>query len=311
MAATSPRTGTPATPDADLIIIGGGPAGCAAARMAASVGMRSVLIEPDALCRNLYRIPALNNVLGGYTSGPELADSITEEIKKTELCRIELGRRATSLRAADDLVAVTLDMGTQLIAPYVIVATGVGPLQPSDASWITAPPDVALAPLWQADGETAEGRTLLILGGDRPIGTFLRAHPTSGTRLLVAYPHTDDYKIDEIREEPRVTLLPADHVILHPTGEASTAEIVGRDGERQIVKADFTYLSIGTSPTAPSGDLVRDAEGYCPAADQHPRIIIAGDLRSARFQRIMTAIGSGSEAALHTYYATRDLIPAR
>ncbi|WP_055534666.1 FAD-dependent oxidoreductase [Streptomyces graminilatus] len=311
MAATSPRPGTPATPDADLIIIGAGPAGCAAARMAASVGMRSVLIEPDALCRNLYRIPALNNVLGGYTSGPELADSITEEVKNTGLCRIELGRRAISLRTADDLVTVTLDTGTQLLAPHVIVATGVGPLQPSDAAWITAPSDLILAPLWQAEGDTAEGRTLLILGGDRPIGTFLRAHPTTDTRLLVTYPRTDDYKIDEIRDEPRVTLLPADHVTLHPKGEASTADILGRDGERQMVTADFTYLSIGTSPTAPSGDLVRDAEGYCPPADQHPRVIIAGDLRSAGFQRIMTALGSGSEAALHAYYETRDLLPPR
>ena len=67
--------------DTDLIIIGGGPGGCAAARMAASVGMRSILIEPDRLCRNLYRIPALNNVLGGHTSGPELADSIVAELK--------------------------------------------------------------------------------------------------------------------------------------------------------------------------------------------------------------------------------------
>lgn len=65
--------------DTDLIIIGGGPAGCAAARMAASVGMRSVLVEPDRLCRNLYRISALNNVLSGYTSGPELAEAIIAE----------------------------------------------------------------------------------------------------------------------------------------------------------------------------------------------------------------------------------------
>src|SRR6478736_3792185 len=63
MADTPPHTESPITHDTDLIIIGGGPAGCAAARMAASVGMRSVLIEPDTLCRNLYRIPALNNVL--------------------------------------------------------------------------------------------------------------------------------------------------------------------------------------------------------------------------------------------------------
>lgn len=310
MAVTPPHAGTPVTHDTDLIIIGGGPAGCAAARMAASVGMRSVLIEPDALCRNLYRIQALNNVLGGYTSGPELADSITAELKSTPLCRIELGRRATRLRAADDHVTVTLGSGNQLTAAYAIVATGVGPLQPNDAPWITAPSGLTPLPLWQAKEDQAEGRTLLILGGDRPIGTFLRSHPTTDTRLLVVYPPSDDYKIEEIRDDPRVTLIPADHLTLNPThSTVLSAEIVDRDGELHGVTADFAFLSIGTAPTAPDGDLVRDTAGYCLPSHQHPRVIIAGDLRSARFQRIMTAMGSGSEAALHTYYATRDLLP--
>ncbi|MEE1791054.1 FAD-dependent oxidoreductase [Streptomyces sp. BE308] len=294
--------------DTDLIIVGGGPAGCAAARTAAGVGMRSVLIEADTLCRNLYRIPALNNVLGGHTDGPALADAITGELKSTRLCRLELGRRAVELRADDDRVAVTLDTGTRLTAPYAVVATGVGPLQPHDAAWITAPESLTLPPLWQVDPDDAEGRTLLVLGGDRPIGTFLRAHPTVGTRLLVAYPDSDAYKIEEIRDDPRVTLLPVAHLTLAPSGGGQvTAEAVGRDGVRRTVTADAAYLSIGSVPTAPPGDLVRGADGYCPPTGRCSRLIVAGDLRSARFQRIMTAMGSGSEAALRAYYATREL----
>ncbi|MFG2565225.1 FAD-dependent oxidoreductase [Streptomyces sp. NPDC048567] len=293
--------------DTDLIIIGGGPAGCAAARMAASVGMRSILVEPDRLCRNLYRIPALNNVLGGYTSGPELADAIVAELNGTELCRLELGRYVTELRAADDQVTATLDTGASLTAPYAIVATGVGPLQPSDATWISAPAGLTLPALWQADADDAQGRTLLVLGGDRPIGTFLRAHPTTDTRLLVAYPATDAYKIDEIRNDPRVTLLPVDHLTLHGgEGAQLSAEAVGQDGIHRTITADAAFLSLGSAPTAPPGDLTRGTDGYCPRTDQHPRLLVAGDLRSARFQRIMTALGSGSEAALHAYYATRE-----
>ncbi|MEU0691317.1 FAD-dependent oxidoreductase [Streptomyces uncialis] len=294
--------------DTDLIIMGGGPAGCAAARMAASVGMRSILVEPDRLCRNLYRIPALNNVLGGYTSGPELADSIVAELKSTELCRLELGRHVTELRADDVHVTVTVDTGVRLTAPYVIAATGVGPLQPRDATWITAPDGLTLPPLWQAEADDVEGRTLLVLGGDRPIGTFLRAHPTTGTRLLVAYPAADEYKIEEVREDPRVTLLPVEHLTLRPAeGTEVSAEAMGQGGTLRTVTAHAAYLSIGNAPTAPSGDLTRGVDGYCPPTDQHPRVIVAGDLRSARFQRIMTALGSGSEAALHAYYAARDL----
>ncbi|MFE1229852.1 FAD-dependent oxidoreductase [Streptomyces sp. NPDC058745] len=295
--------------ETDVIIIGGGPAGCAAARMAASVGMRSILVEPDRLCRNLYRIPALNNVLGGYTSGPELADSIVAELKSTDQCRLELGRHVTELRADEVRVTVTLDTGARLTAPYAIVATGVGPLQPRDVTWITAPDGLTLPPLWQAEADDAEGRTLLVLGGDRPIGTFLRAHPTTDTRLLVAYPAADAYKIEEVREDPRVTLFPVEHLTLGPAaGTAVSAEAMGQGGARQTITADAAYLSIGNAPTAPSGDLIRGVDGYCPPTDQHPRVIVAGDLRSARFQRIMTALGSGSEAALHAYYAARELL---
>lgn len=300
------RTGSPTSHDTDLIIVGGGPAGCAAGRMAASVGMRSVLIEPDALCRNLYRIPALDNVLGGFTSGPQLADSITTELMNTELCRLELGRRATELRAHDGHIAATLDTGIRLTAPYAVVATGVTPLQPHDVPWITAPVGLTLPPLWTAEADDTENRTLLVLGGDRPIGTFLRAHPTTETHLLVAYPESDAYKVEEIRDDPRVTLLPVEHLALHISGSAqATAEAVSRDGGRpHTITADATYLSTGSAPAAPPGDVVRDTVGYCAPADQHHRIIVAGDLRSSRFQRIMTALGSGSEAALHAYYST-------
>ncbi|MGW3933378.1 hypothetical protein ACWECC_35650 [Streptomyces microflavus] len=72
--------------------------------------------------------------------------------------------------------------------------------------------------------------------------------------------------------------------------------------------ADMTYVSIGSAPTVPAGDLVRDADGCCPPVVQHSRIIVAGDLRSARYQRITTALGFGGEAALHAYCAARDLL---
>ncbi|MFD4371077.1 FAD-dependent oxidoreductase [Streptomyces sp. NPDC058486] len=293
--------------DIDLVILGGGPAGCAAARMAAGVGMRSILVEPDRLCRSLYRIPALSNTLGGHTSGIELAEAITAELKSTELCRLALGRRAVELRAEEARVVVALDDDTRLTSPYVVVATGVDPLQPRDVPWITAPDGLVLPPLWDAEADDAEGRTLLVLGGDRPIGTFLRAHPTVGTRLLVAYPPADAYKIDEIRDDPRVTLLPVEHLDLLPSdGAAVTADaVISDDGGRRTIVADSVHLSIGNAPTVLLGDLIRGADGYCAPDDQHARVIVAGDLRSARFQRIMTAFGSGSEAALRAYYASR------
>lgn len=294
----------------DLIIVGGGPAGCAAALMAASVGMRSVLVEAeDALCGKLQHIAAVNNVSGGHTSGPELAAAITKDLARTDLCDVELGVRATDVQASDDQVAVTLDTGRQLVAPHAVLATGVGPLSAGDVPWMTAAHGADLPTLWGASVSDAQpGGPLLVLGADRPLGTFLRAHPTPGTSVLVAYPGEDDYKVNEVRDDPRVTLLPVASLSIRVGDDSAfLAEWTDREGRPGMQAVDAAYLNLGSAPTPPGGAAVADETGYCPPDRQHPRVLTAGDLRSPRFQRIMTATGSGSEAALRAYYAQRNL----
>ncbi|MFF3091992.1 hypothetical protein [Streptomyces cyaneofuscatus] len=73
-----------------------------------------------------------------------------------------------------------------------------------------------------------------------------------------------------------------------------------------MVTGDIAHFSVGSAP--PACDLALNTDGHCPPAGRHPRIIVAGDLSSVRFQRIMTAMGSGSEAALRAYYAARELL---
>ncbi|MEU6848377.1 FAD-dependent oxidoreductase [Actinacidiphila alni] len=289
----------------DLIIVGGGPAGCAAALMAASVGMRSVLVEAgDALCGKLQHIAAVNNVAGGHTSGPELAAAITKDLARTDLCEAKLGVRATGIDASDDHVAVTLDTGRRLTAAYAIVATGVGPLSADDVSWLTVAEDMVLPTLWGATVPGREPGPLLVLGADRPLGTFLRAHASHSTEIVVAYPAGDDYKADEVRSDPRVTLLPLTRLSVRSAAEGTfAAEWTDRQGQSGTQAAHAVYLNLGSAPTPPPGALIPDSTGYCPPDLQHPRILTAGDLRFSRFQRIMTATGSGSEAALRAYYA--------
>jgi thioredoxin reductase (NADPH)/alkyl hydroperoxide reductase subunit F len=294
---------THSTPDLDLLIIGGGPAGCAAALTAAGLGMRSLLIESGPrLCGKLHHIPALNNVLGGFHTGPELAAAITGDLAGNTLCQTLTGTRVTAITPDDTGVTVTLDNSDRHTAPHAVLATGVGPLQPTDATWITAPEHLHLAPLWADGPAPAAGHTWLIIGADRPLGTFLRAYPDLDIKLLVPHPPADAYKTEEAIGDPRVTLLPVRHLTLT---EATTAELHTSDGERHTHRADAAFTNIGSTPVAPTG-VVRDSAGYCPPDLQHPRLITAGDLRSVSYQRIMTATGSGAEAALRAYYATRD-----
>jgi thioredoxin reductase (NADPH)/alkyl hydroperoxide reductase subunit F len=98
----------------------------------------------------------------------------------------------------------------------------------------------------------------------------------------------------EVANDPRVTLIPVDEL-------AISEEIIAQPGD---LHGDQAFTNIGVTPVA-LGGLVRDVDGYCPAASQHARVHIAGDLRSARGQRVQTAMGSGAEAALAAYYAMR------
>jgi hypothetical protein len=276
--------------------------------MAASVGMRSVLIEPDALCAKLRHIAAISNVVGGHTSGPELAAAMAEDIARAELCEVDIGARATEVRTHDDHVSVTTDTGRTVSASYAVVATGVGPVPVSAASWLTVATNLDLPTFWGAKVPETVAGSLLVIGADRPLGTFLRAHPALDAPVMVAYPPEDDYKVDEVRGDARVTLLPVADLSVSEDGDSAfTAEWVDRDGHPGSRTADAVYGNLGSAPMPPPGDLMPDPSGYCPPDRQHPRIITAGDLRYARFQRIMAATGSGSEAALRAYYGLRGV----
>ncbi len=297
----------PLVPDTDLVIIGGGPAGCAAAVMAASVGMRSVLIEPKALGHTLHRIPALDNVLG-FTSGPAFADALTSDVRRATHCEVLLGDRADQLDAADDHVAVHLAVSDRTVtARFAVVATGVRNTRLDEADWVTGD-DHAVAPLWNANADVVIDRTALVLGADRPLGTFLRTRPGLSFRLVVPHPEADDYKADEVRTDPRVTLVPVRSLTLSKQPDGGLlAEATAPDGriEQWLLREDEVFLNLGCRPSTLPGLRANSDDGYCPPDRQHPRVLTAGDLRSARAQRIMTATGSGSEAALRAYYAAR------
>ncbi|WP_279558475.1 FAD-dependent oxidoreductase [Streptomyces sp. DH37] len=297
--------------EADLLVVGGGPAGCAAAVTAAGVGMRTLLLEAGPeLCGKLRYVRSLGNVLGGFSSGPEFAAAAAGDVARAAGCRVEYGARVVRLTARDDHVAVTLASGERRTAAHAVVATGTGPLRPADTDWAADPGGRAAGPLWEADPAALSGRTVLVLGADRPLGTLLRADPSADVRFLVAHPPSDGYKTAEVRADRRVELVPVRRVVLRggPGRRAGVAaEIATAAGGSLRWTADVAYLNIGSGPVRVPGDLVADAGGHCPPGAQRPRVHVAGDLRSPRAQRIMTAMGSGGEAALRAYYALRGL----
>ncbi|WP_327677643.1 FAD-dependent oxidoreductase [Kitasatospora sp. NBC_00458] len=283
----------------DLVIVGGGPAGCAAAVMAASVGLRSVLVERREVGHTLRRVPAVENVLG-FATGGAFADAVTADVRRVgALCEVRAGDAAAELHADEEGVTVRLASGAAVRARYAVVATGVRAALPAEAGWITSDAG-PVPPVWEADASALAGRRALVLGADRPLGTLLRAHPRTPLDLVVPHPPSDAYKADEVRGEDRVTLLEVGSLELRREGDGRVAA-----GGLGTFDPDAVFVNLGCRPAALPGSLVRGEDGYCPPGRQHPRVLTAGDLRSARGQRIMTATGSGGEAALQAYYAMR------
>ncbi|MBO8192222.1 NAD(P)/FAD-dependent oxidoreductase [Streptomyces oryzae] len=296
--------------EAELVVVGGGPAGVAAVLMAGSLGLRTVLVEADRVGGKVWEIGALENVPGGRTEGVALAEALVTDVARLQeagRCSV-VGARAVRVRGHEDRAETVLDDGRTLAASAVVVATGVTALTPGDVPWIDAPEALRPPPLWRASPEdVGRGSPAVVLGADRPLGTWLRAHPDAAVRLDVLHPPGDAYKTAEVAADARVRLHEVDHVTLSPHEGGWRVVARRTDGATHEVTAHALFGNIGSAPAPLDGDLVPGPDGYCPPAAQHPRVLVAGDLRSARHQRIVTAEGSGAEAVLTHYYAARGL----
>lgn len=288
----------------NLVIVGAGPAGCAAALMCASLGVRTTLVESESIGGKLHVIGALSNVPGAWTTGPALAQALAHDISRIQEsgdCEL-VASRAVGVSATDTHVEVILSDGRVITGSAVVVATGVGSAGLEDAGWISSPGVSTPAPLWRARPDGLRGRAC-ILGGDRPLGTWLRAHQDAKQALMVVYPAADSYKIEEVRSDPRVRLHQVSHLsVSQPPSGGYLLHLTSADRSEAAYACDTLLSNLGTRPASLDG-LTLGADGYCPPELQHPRIITAGDLRSAQFQRIVTAQGSGAQAALSRYYA--------
>ncbi|MFF9785755.1 FAD-dependent oxidoreductase [Streptomyces nigrescens] len=290
--------------DADLIVVGAGPAGVSAAVTAASVGMKTVLIESDQVGAKVRTIGSLENLVGGWTNGPELADALTRDVVQLEVsgrCHVEKAR-AVGVNPGDAAVQVVLADGRVLSAAAVVVATGVASLGPRDVPWLDAPANMSLVPLWRAKPADLEGaRTVVALGADRPLGTWLRAHPSSKVHLRVLHPQADRYKTDEVAQDPRVTFETVERVSLAHTPEGVDLTVHSAGTGRYRLSADVVVMNAGSKPAGLAG-LTSADDGYCPVERQPPGVLIAGDLKGPRMQRIAIAMGDGQRSALTPYY---------
>lgn len=322
----------------DLIIIGGGPAGLAAAVYGASEGLRTLLIEREAPGGQAGTSSRIENYLG-FPSGLSGADLARRAVAQAQRFGVEiLSQEVLKLRVQDQYRLLTLGDGSEVSCHALLIATGV--------SWrkmdIPGEDELSGAGVYYGAAMTealsCKGDDVYLIGGANSAGQAALhfAKYARCVTLLVRGGSLEkgmsQYLVDEIHAQPairvwlnsEVTAVEGEHQLERMTiSHADT-------GETEVVPAKSLFIFIGASPRTHwlDGVVARDKNGFILAGPSLmtdgkrpagwpldrdpflletsvPGIFVAGDVVHDSVKRVASAVGGGAIAVMfvHQYLA--------
>ncbi len=324
----------------DLIIVGAGPAGLAAAVYGASEGLRTVLIESSAPGGQAGTSSRIENYLGfpGGVTGADLARRAATQARRFG-AELITAQEAVSVKCEEPYRKVVLADGTELNGYAMLIATGME-VRRLEAEGIT--PLVGAGVFYGAalaEAANYRGQDILVIGGANSAGQgamFFSRYARKVTMLVRGSSLGDamsQYLVDRITEAPNIEVLTGTTVVAAHGSERLervTVADVASDARRDVDVAAM-FIFIGTSPrTALCGDVVRrDPQGYVltgrdtmpdgkrpagwtpdrdpfPFETNVPGIFCAGDARYGSGKRVAAAVGEGSATVsmIHQYLRT-------
>ena len=213
----------------DLLVIGGGPAGLAAAVYGASEGLSTLLLENIAIGGQAGTSSRIENYLGfpAGISGAELAARATIQAEKFE-ARLTYPCEAVALEPREGLHLVRLSDGDEVVARSVIIATGARYRRlPLDRLEELEGFGVYYAATL-AEARMCAGSAVAIVGGGNSAGqaALFLADASRRVSLIVRRPDLSAtmsrYLIDEIARDGRIELLTQTEVVeLHGDGDST------------------------------------------------------------------------------------------
>ncbi len=313
-------------PTCDLAIVGGGPAGLASAVYASSEGLRTLVIEREAVGGQAGTSSLIRNYLGfpRGISGAALAQRAYEQAWLFGTKYI-FAREARRLEARGTDRVVALADGTEIVAKSVLIATGAAyrRLGIPGLERFTGAGVFYIVP---SDARIVEGKDVFVIGAGNSTGqgvVHLARFARSVTLLVRGdslEQHMSDYLVREIRARPNVEVrFRTEAVEGHGDGQLERLTIADRErGLRETRPTSALFVLIGAQPhTEWLVDAVqRDAKGFIvtgadvnkEAADwpldhpptrfetSMPGVFAAGDVRSGSTKRVGSAVGEGAVA---------------
>ncbi len=299
----------------DVLIIGGGPAGAAAAIYAARKGIRTGVAAERFGGQVLDTMAIENFISVQETEGPKLARALEEHVKQYDVDIMNLQRASALIPASSvgGLHEVTFDSGATLKAKTVILSTG--------ARWreMNVPGEqqyrnkgVAYCP--HCDGPLFKGKRVAVIGGGN--SGVEAAIDLAGIVAHVTLIEFDSQLRADAVLQKKLHSLPNVKVIT----SALTSEVKG-DGQKvnglvykdrnndelHNVELEGIFVQIGLLPNSdwlkgtvelsPRGEIIVDAKG----ATNIPGVFAAGDVTTVPYKQIVIAMGEGSKASLSAF----------
>ena len=323
----------PLTDHYDLVIVGGGPAGLAAAVYGASEGLSTVMVEREAPGGQAGTSSRIENYLGFPTglSGSDLARRATDQARRlgAELLTVQ---DAVALDVEGTGRLVRLSGGGALSANTVLIASGVSyrKLATPGFDELTGAGIYYGAALTEA--RSCSQQRVVIVGGANSAGqaaVYFAAWAAQVTMLVRAPSLTksmSSYLIEQIAALPNVDVRTGAEAVeaIGEDGHLKALKIRGADGET-VEETDACFVFVGAAPRTSWLDAVvaRDEHGFILAGAEVrgagwplkrdpylletsvPGVFVAGDVRARSIKRVASAVGEGSMAVslIHEYLA--------
>ncbi|MCE0734395.1 alkyl hydroperoxide reductase subunit F [Halomonas sp. G15] len=302
-------------PTFDTLMIGGGPAGAAAAVYAARKGIRTG-VAAERFGGQVLDTMAIENLISvPHTEGPKLAAALEEHVKEYEVDIMNLQRAVKLLpgRPGEEH-EVQFESGASLKAKTLVLATGARWREmgvPGEADYRNK--GVAYCP--HCDGPLFKGKHVAVIGGGNSgVEAAIDLAGIVGHVTLIEF--MDEMRADAVLQK-KLRSLPNVDIVLG----ARTTEVNG-DGKRvtgltyeerasgEIRQIDLqgVFVQIGLVPNtewlqespielSERGEIVVDARGMTSV----PGIFAAGDVTTVPYKQIVIAMGEGSKAALGAF----------
>ncbi|HXP37951.1 MAG TPA: FAD-dependent oxidoreductase [Solirubrobacteraceae bacterium] len=324
-------TGTPTQDHYDLVVVGGGPAGLAAAVYGASEGLKTLMVEREAPGGQAGQSSRIENYLGfpAGLSGSDLARRATDQARRlgAELLTVQ---EAVGLRVEGAARLIELSGGEVLSASCVLVASGVSYRQLDTPGFAELTGAGVYYGAAMTEARACADQHIVVIGGANSAGqaaVYFSKYAASVT-MLVRGPSLaasmSHYLIEQIAALANVhvrTGTTATAAEQHD-GHLTSVHVAGPDGE-QTLPADACFVFIGASPRTDwlDGVIARDERGFILAGRDAqtagwslerdpfvlettvPGVFVAGDVRARSIKRVASAVGEGSMAVslIHEY----------